>query len=402
VSLADGANATLGAQADAAAGTDTGTFSLLALFKRLLSRITTLLGQLPAALTGSGNLPVALAESTVTQPVSGTVAVSNFPATQPVSGTFWQTTQPVSGTVAVSNFPATQPVSGSVAVSNFPGTQTVSGTVTANAGSGTFPNQQSNVTLDYDTGAGTQTTTIFGLALPASGGAVAGGTATNPLRTDPTGATTQPVSGTVAVNNLPVTQPVSGTVTANAGTNLNTSALALETGGNLASLASVQGATADALVAAGATGSLSAKLRRATQGLEDLKSLLVLAAGANTIGNVNQAGTWTVQPGNTANTTPWLVTLTSGALTDRSGTITTGGTSQQLAPSNATRKYLLIENLSSGDLWINFGVAAVAGQPSLKIPAGAALTMESGFVSNQAVNVLGATTAQAFAAKEGG
>lgn len=33
-----------------------------------------------------------------------------------------------------------------------------------------------------------------------------------------------------------VTQPVSGTVTANAGTNLNTSALALETGGNLATI----------------------------------------------------------------------------------------------------------------------------------------------------------------------
>lgn len=40
------------------------------------------------------------------------------------------------------------------------------------------------------------------------------GTSGNPLRTDPTGSTTQPISGTV---------------TANAGTNLNTSALALET-----------------------------------------------------------------------------------------------------------------------------------------------------------------------------
>src|SRR5258708_5254537 len=46
------------------------------------------------------------------------------------------------------------------------------------------------------------------------------------------------------------------------------------------------GATADAVVAAGAVGTLSAKLRRATQGLEDLKSLIVLAAGGNTIGNV--------------------------------------------------------------------------------------------------------------------
>jgi hypothetical protein len=47
-----------------------------------------------------------------TQPVSGSVSVSNFPATQAVTGTFWQATQPVSGTVAVSNFPATQAVSG--------------------------------------------------------------------------------------------------------------------------------------------------------------------------------------------------------------------------------------------------------------------------------------------------
>jgi hypothetical protein len=57
------------------------------------------------------------------------VSVSNFPATQPVSGTFWQTTQPVSGSVSVSNLPATQTVSGSVSVSNFPATQTISGSV---------------------------------------------------------------------------------------------------------------------------------------------------------------------------------------------------------------------------------------------------------------------------------
>jgi hypothetical protein len=47
------------------------------------------------------------------------------------------------------------------------------------------------------------------------------------------------------------------------------------------------GANADATVAAGATGSISAKLRRATQGLEDLKSLIVLAAGTNNIGDVD-------------------------------------------------------------------------------------------------------------------
>lgn len=49
-------------------------------------------------------------------------------------------------------------------------------------------------TADYDTGVGTDTVQMVGVALPASGGAVAGGTSTNPLRTDPTGTTTQPVS----------------------------------------------------------------------------------------------------------------------------------------------------------------------------------------------------------------
>ena len=44
-------------------------------------------------------------------------------------------------------------------------------------------------------------------------------------------------SNALKVDGSAVTQPVSGTVTANAGTNLNTSALALETGGNLATLA---------------------------------------------------------------------------------------------------------------------------------------------------------------------
>lgn len=49
-------------------------------------------------------------------------------------------------------------------------------------------------------------------------------------------ASTQPISGSVSVSNFPATQPVSGTVTANAGTNLNTSLLALESGGHLASI----------------------------------------------------------------------------------------------------------------------------------------------------------------------
>lgn len=61
------------------------------------------------------------------------------------------------------------------------------------------------------------------------------------------------------------------------------------------------GGTADAVVAAGATGSLSAKLRRVTQGLEDLKSLIVLAAGELHIGAV---GGHTANPASTQFTRP--------------------------------------------------------------------------------------------------
>lgn len=55
-------------------------------------------------------------------------------------------------------------------------------------------------TSDFDTGAGTDTIAIFGIALPGAGGSVVGGTATNPLRIDPTGTTAQTVTQSTAAN----------------------------------------------------------------------------------------------------------------------------------------------------------------------------------------------------------
>jgi hypothetical protein len=114
-------------------------------------------------------------------------------------------TQVVSQSTAASlNATVTQGAAGATAwkVDGSATTQPVSGTLTCNAGSGTLAvsDQHSNITSDYDTGAGAQTMTMYGIALPASGGSVAGGTSTNPVRTDPTGTTTQPVSGTVTAN----------------------------------------------------------------------------------------------------------------------------------------------------------------------------------------------------------
>ncbi len=67
----------------------------------------------------------------------------------------------------------------------------------------------------------------------------------------------------VKVDGSAVTQPVSGTVTANAGTNLNTSALALESGGNLATVAGAVRAE-DAASSDGHTGIGALAVRKAT------------------------------------------------------------------------------------------------------------------------------------------
>jgi hypothetical protein len=96
-----------------------------------------------------------------------------------------------------------------------------------------------------------------------------------------------------------------------------------------------------------------------------------------------------------------MSTQGSGAVTDHSGTITTGGTAQGLMPANATRKYLVIQNISGGDLWFNFTTTAVLNEPSFKLTAGSSFTMEDAFVSNEALSIIGATTGQAFTAKDG-
>lgn len=129
----------------------------------------------------------------------------------------------------------------------------------------------------------------------------------------------------------------------------------------------------------------------------------------STLVPVTQSGTWTVQPGNTANTTAWKVdgsavnqpvSGSTGTLTDRSGTITSGGTAQTIMAANATRRYLLIQNSSDTAMWCNFTTTAVASQPSFTLIAGASFVMENNAVSTEAISCIGATTGKIFTAKE--
>lgn len=92
-----------------------------------------------------------------------------------------------------------------------------------------------------------------------------------------------------------------------------------------------------------------------------------------------------------------------GALTDRSGSITAGGTAQQLIAVNSARKYLFIRNpiTATERLWFNFTTTAVADSPSIALDPGDTFVMEGTFVSTEAISVLAATTGHKITAKEG-
>ena len=141
------------------------------------------------------------------------VDVVSMPTTA-VTGSFYPVTQPISGTVAVTNS-ALDELGNAIGTTNsneldvniknnslgvtgdfYPATQTVGGSVTISSGSITA-NTELNV-ADLDTGTGGDNQAVVGIAIAESGGSEIVGSA-NPL----------PVSGAF----YPVTQPVSGTVT---------------------------------------------------------------------------------------------------------------------------------------------------------------------------------------------
>jgi len=93
----------------------------------------------------------------------------------------------------------------------------------------------------------------------------------------------------------------------------------------------------------------------------------------------------------------------TGTLTDRSGTTSgTASTSTQVAAANTSRKYFIIQNVSTtATIWVNFTSAATATQPSIQLLPGGSFVMEAGYVSTEAINVLSTTASVAYTAKEG-
>ncbi len=292
----------------------------------------------------------------------GTGTESLMSGSMPVTGTFWQTTQPVSGTF----WQATQPVSLAAAVA---ATQSGSWSVTANAGT-----NLNTSALALESGGNLATiaagTPALGQALAAASVPVvltlAQMAALTPLSTVGVTGTfwqaTQPVSGTF----WQATQPVSGTVgatqsgswsvTANAGTNLNTSALALETGGNLATIATRTPALGQALAAASVPVVLTAAqittlTPPSTVGVTGTFWQTTQPVSIAATVGVTQSGTWT-------NTVTQATAASLNATVVGTGTLAVQNTAATPAGTN------LIGQVSGGQQIANVynGTTAVAPQ----------------------------------------
>ncbi len=94
----------------------------------------------------------------------------------------------------------------------------------------------------------------------------------------------------------------------------------------------------------------------------------------------------------------------AGVIVGRSGTITTGGTPQQVMAANPARRYFLFQNPSGNAItfWVSFlSKTPAAASPAIEVKPGGTIEFEGSFVPIQEVYVYGATTGVAYTAKEG-
>jgi hypothetical protein len=263
------------------------------------------------------------------------------------------------------------------------------------------------------------------------------------------------------------TQTVSGSVTANAGTNLNTSALALDA--SVDGLEGGVGASADAAATVGSTGSLSAKLRLVTTQLDAIQTAVQLidnavsgagynitqfggtnvstgtgAGGAgiprvtlsndsslaanqstnqaqtggvatsmntgvrdtgtqrvtiatNDVVPASQSGTWTMQPGNTPNTSPWLMESIKVSSANNDGACPSGSVSTTGLASNASRRvaYMVANSSNTDDIFVSLSASATTsdfrlapGQPINLGGGGSTYTGQVSFIANSGTQSL--------------
>ena len=93
------------------------------------------------------------------------------------------------------------------------------------------------------------------------------------------------------------------------------------------------------------------------------------------------------------------VVAAQGTPTSRAGTITTGGTAQQLAAGNSARTGVLVQNNSTADIRVAVTTTASATSGA-RVAPGQMLVLLQPFCGTGAISIWGATTGQEFHALE--
>lgn len=123
------------------------------------------------------------------------------------------------------------------------------------------------------------------------------------------------------------------------------------------------------------------------------------ATAANLNATVAQSGIWTVQPGNTANTTPWLVS-TKSALTASSPTFATVGiTSASAVAANSSRKGLVLINTSNNTISLGLGATAVLSS-GITLTPGGVWEMDENTFTTAAINAIASAASSNLAIQE--
>jgi hypothetical protein len=170
-------------------------------------------------------------------------------------------------------------------------------------------NLQAFRVFDLDTGGGTEYNQGISIRLPGAGGSVAGGTSANPIRIDPTGTTTQPISAT----SLPL--PTGAATEATLAGVLTTSAFQAR----INTLGQKTMANSTPVVIASDQSTITTKEASATATRTDVTSVVVnatlLASNANRLGATifnDSSKILYVKFGTTASSTDFTVKMQAG------------------------------------------------------------------------------------------
>ena len=110
-----------------------------------------------------------------------------------------------------------------------------------------------------------------------------------------------------------------------------------------------------------------------------------------------QSGTWTVQPGNTANTTPWLVTANIGTYTAVTGNApaaaSVGVAAAQCLAANASRTFAVFINTSTATISLAESGQTAVLNSGITLEPGAVYNMVPPFVTTGAVSCIASAAA---------